>query len=50
MLGTVGLLIWAKRRDLIANLGNTLDTLQNEGGFRLSDALYREALRQVDEE
>ncbi|RMG50529.1 MAG: DUF3368 domain-containing protein [Acidobacteria bacterium] len=36
VLGTVGLLIWARREGLIPSLRELLQTLQEEGGFRLS--------------
>lgn len=48
-LGTVGLLIWAKRSGVIANLREQLDALQIKGRFRLSQAVYDEALRAVEE-
>ncbi len=44
-LGTVGLLIWAKRVGAIANLREELDTLRSSGGFHLSQAVYDDALR-----
>lgn len=49
VLGTVGLLIWARRQGLISSLGTQLKALQEQGGFRLSQELCLEALRQVDE-
>lgn len=49
VLGTVGILIWAKRAGLIENLRSELDVLQQQGGFRLSGALYLEALAAVGE-
>ncbi len=47
VLGTVGLLIWAKHQGLIPSLKDELDRLRQEGGFRLSQDVYEEALRQV---
>ena len=47
VLGTVGLLIWARRQGLISSLSMQLEALQEEGGFRLSQELCAEALRQV---
>ena len=44
VLGTVGVLIWAKRAGQIADLRSQLDALQQEGKFRLSKPLYLEAL------
>ena len=50
VLGTVGILIWAKRAGQIADLRSQLDVLQQEGKFRLSKALYLEALKTVGEQ
>lgn len=50
VLGTVGLLVWAKRNGLIASLDAQLKVLQEQGGFRLSRELCLEALAQVGEE
>lgn len=49
MLGTVGLLIWARREGLIPSLIEQLQALQEEGGFRLSQELCLAALRRVGE-
>lgn len=49
VLGTVGLLIWARQQGLIPSLSEQLQTLQNDGGFRLSQKLCLAALRQVGE-
>lgn len=49
ILGTLGLLIWAKRQGIIANLQEQLDALRTVGKFRLSQQVYNEALRQVGE-
>lgn len=49
MLGTVGILIWAKQHGLIASLKEQLDRLINQGGFRLGQQLYGRALLQVGE-
>lgn len=49
VLGTVGLLIWARRHGLIPSLSAQLEALQEQGGFRLSRELCLEALRQVGE-
>ncbi len=40
VLGTVGILIWAKRAHLIPNFRSLLDDLQRVGKFRLSRPLY----------
>ena len=49
VLGTVGLLVWAKRAGLIGSLGEQLSALQAQGKFRLSRMVYQEALRAVGE-
>lgn len=49
VLGTVGILIWAKQKGLIITLKEQLDTLQNQGNFRISQSLYQAALNRVGE-
>lgn len=49
LLGTVGVLIWAKQNGLIPILKEQLDELQFRGKFRLSRLVYQEALRRVGE-
>jgi len=49
VLGTVGILIWAKQKGLIITLKEQLDTLQNQGNFRISQSLYQKALNRVGE-
>jgi len=49
ILGTLGLLIWAKRQGVIVNLQEQLDALRTVAKFRLSQQVYDEALRQVGE-
>ncbi len=49
VLGTVGILIWAKQNGLIPNLKEQLNTLQSVGKFRLSHLIYQEALKKVGE-
>jgi uncharacterized protein len=49
ILGTVGILIWAKRTGLIPTLKEQLDLLQSQSKFRLSQILYQEALKKVGE-
>jgi len=44
-LGTIGILIWAKRSGFIPNLKELLDDLQTRAKFRLSREVYDEALR-----
>lgn len=48
-LGTVGILIWARKKGLIADLRLWLDRLITQGGFRVSQAVYDEALKIVGE-
>lgn len=49
ILGTLGLLIWAKRQGAIASLQEQLDALRTVAKFRLSQQVYDAALRQVGE-
>lgn len=49
ILGTLGLLIWAKRQGSIMSLQEQLDALQTVAKFRLSQQVYDEALRQAGE-
>ena len=49
VLGTVGVLIWARRAGFIGSLREQLRALQTQGGFRLSQSVYEEALRAVAE-
>jgi len=50
VLGTVGLLIWARRSGFLAtSLREQLDALRDQGDFRLSQTVYNEALRAVGE-
>jgi uncharacterized protein len=49
ILGTLGILIWAKRQGVIVNLQEQLDALRTVAKFRLSRQVYDEALRQVGE-
>ena len=49
VLGTVGLLIWAKRMGIIYSLKEQLDKLRSEAKFHLSREVYEEALRAVNE-
>ena len=47
--GTAGVLLLAKSEGLIPAVASVLDTLRGEYGFRLSDGLYREVLREAGE-
>lgn len=49
VLGTIGLLIWAKRTGRVTNLRQLLDSLQYEANFRIGKAVYATALREADE-
>jgi predicted nucleic acid-binding protein len=49
VLGTVGILIWAKQKGLISNLKEQLDALQSVGKFRLGNVIYEESLKKVGE-
>ena len=49
ILGTVGVLIWAKRVGTIPNLREQLDNLQMKAKFHLSREVYEGALRSVGE-
>lgn len=49
ILGTVGILIWAKQVRLIPTLKEQLDALRNQGKFRLGRLVYQEALNRVGE-
>lgn len=49
VLGTVGLLIWAKREGLIESVQEQLDALREKAGFRISPELYERALKEAGE-
>ena len=49
VLGTVGLLIWAKREGLIKSVQENLDALREKAGFRLKPELYKQVLIEVGE-
>jgi len=49
VLGTVGILIWAKRAGRVPELRKELNTLQEIGSFRLSGPLFERALREAGE-
>jgi predicted nucleic acid-binding protein len=49
VLGSVGILVWARRAGLISNLSESLEALQMQARFRLSQRVYEEALRAVGE-
>ena len=49
VLGTVGVLLWARQRTLIPSLRDQLDALQSIGGFRLGAEIRRAVLRSAGE-
>ena len=48
--GVIGLLIRAKLEGKVFSLRYELTRLRQDAGFRISDTIYREALRSVDED
>jgi predicted nucleic acid-binding protein len=50
VLGTVGILVWARRTGNIASLREALDALQTRAKFRISQQLYERALSEVGEQ
>lgn len=49
VVGTIGVLLRAKRAGLVSAIRPLLNALQSQG-FHMSDGLYREALRLADED
>jgi len=49
VLGTVGILIKAKKASEINCLQEELDQLKTKANFRISESLYRKALSEVGE-
>ena len=49
VVGTVGILVWAKRVGKIESLKQVREALDQQARFRLSDALWDRALREVGE-
>lgn len=49
VLGTIGILIWARKAGKIENLREHLDALHSRGKFRFSNNLYERALREGGE-
>jgi predicted nucleic acid-binding protein len=50
VLGTIGILVWARRTGNIASLRKALDALQTRAKFRISQQLYERALSEVGEQ
>ena len=49
VLGTVGILTWAKQNGKLSSLRAALDELREKGKFRISQKLYERALNEVGE-
>jgi len=49
ILGTIGLLIWAKKAGHIPSLRGQLDALQKQARFSVGSELYEKALKSVSE-
>jgi len=49
ILGTIGILIWAKKTSHICNLQEQLDALRDKAKFRIIPGLYEQALKSVSE-
>ena len=49
VLGTVGVLIWAKKVGKVESLKEELNALRYQGKFRFSQAIFERALREVGE-
>lgn len=49
ILGTIGILIWAKKTGHIPSLRAQLDALQEQARFRMSPELYEKALKSISE-
>jgi hypothetical protein len=49
VLGTIGILMWARQTGRILSLRQALDALQTQANFRMSAQLYERALSKVDE-
>jgi hypothetical protein len=49
VLGTVGVLIWARKVGKLMKLKEQLDALREPGKFRISQAIYERALHEVGE-
>ena len=49
LIGTVGVLVEAKNRGLLEKIRQDLDALRQKAGFFISDELYREVIRSVEE-
>jgi predicted nucleic acid-binding protein len=49
VLGTIGLLAWAKKSGLISSLRDEMNNLQKVGKFRISEELYSRVLSDANE-
>jgi hypothetical protein len=50
ILGTIGILIWAKKTGYISSLQEQLNALRDKAKFRVSTELYERALKSVSED
>ena len=50
VLGTIGILIWAKQTGKIPSLKKVLSELIDNAGFRVSKSVYIKALKAVNEQ
>lgn len=50
IIGVFGILINAKKRGIISNVKPYMDDLREKAGFYISEKLYSEILKRVDEE
>ncbi|MCO6476679.1 MAG: DUF3368 domain-containing protein [Phaeodactylibacter sp.] len=50
IIGVLGILINAKKRGIISNVKPYMDDLREKAGFHISEKLYSEILKRVDEE
>jgi len=49
ILGTIGILVWAKKAGHIPSLRGQLDALREKAKFRISTGLYEQVLKSVSE-
>lgn len=49
IIGIIGILIWAKKEGVIAQLSKELENLRKKANFRMSEDLIKRALQEVDE-
>jgi uncharacterized protein len=49
IIGLVGILITAKQKKMLPEIKSSLDSLRQQAGFYISEALYQRVLRDADE-